>query len=289
MSPTQRANFLPPSMPKGPYQGRNDPRWPIYWKKREQERAFEWKTPIEFYGQVVDQNEEPIHDVEVSMNWTDISPKGTSAAVARTDNEGKFSITGIQGKNFGVRSLKKDGYVEAISSNRHSFEYAGFWEPTYHEPDPNKPVIFHMRKKGEPAPLVSKKGELVLAFGSPSPIPMPQTAEGASPIRVTLFESDARARKWRARVSVQNGGVLPALEEFPFQAPMDGYQPSLDLNEKSPHPPGWQDLDEGGCFYIKTPQGHGLLTLRQIRGKKTLRYEVLLNSNGGTNLEPSKP
>ena len=82
---------------------------------------------------------------------------------------------------------------------------------------------------------------------------------------------------------MDDGGIVPALEEFPFEAPQEGYQSSLDLNQGSPHPPGWQDLHEGGWFYIKTRQGYGLLKLRQIRGNKTLRYQVLLNSKGGTN------
>lgn len=280
---------LPDVMPKGPYQGMSDPRWPIYWKKREQDRKFEWNRPIEFYGKVVDQNEQPIPNVEVSLNWTDISPKGTSDAIKMTDADGKFSITGIQGKNFGVRSLKKDGYVEALKSNPHSFEYAGFWEPTYHEPDPNNPVIFHMKKKGESAPLVSFEGKFVLTFGTPSPIPMPHAAEAVSPVRVAVFENDAKTRKSRAQVSVDGGGIMPALEEFPFEAPKEGYQSSIDLNQESPRSPGWQDMDEGGWFYIKTAQGYGLLKLRQMRGKRTLHYQVLLNSKGGTNLEPAQP
>ena len=160
ISATQLASSMPDVMPRGPYQGMNDQRWPIYWKKREQDRAFEWKTPIEFYGKVVDQNEQPIPDAEVRMNWTDMSPKGTSDAIRTTDGDGRFSITGVQGKNFGVRSIKKDGYIEAFRSNPHSFEYAGFWEPSYHEPDPTNPVIFHMRKKGEAAALVSSEGKL---------------------------------------------------------------------------------------------------------------------------------
>ena len=71
--------------------------------------------------------------------------------------EGRFSITGIQGKNFGVRSLKKEGYI-AFRSNLQSFEYAGFWGvPSYHEPDPTKPVTFRMRKEGDmPEPMIQR-------------------------------------------------------------------------------------------------------------------------------------
>jgi hypothetical protein len=86
---------------------------------------------------------------------------------------------------------------------------------------------------------------------------------------------------------VDGGGIMPALEEFPFEAPTEGHRPSIDLNEESARPPGWQDMDEGGWFYIKTARGYGLLKLRHISGRKTLHYKILLNSEGGTNLEPA--
>ncbi len=38
--------------------------------------------------------------------------------------------------------VTKDGYLRETSKGRSAFEFAGFWEPTYHEPDPNNPVIF---------------------------------------------------------------------------------------------------------------------------------------------------
>ena len=208
---------------------------------------------------------------------------------ATSDGAGLFSITGISGKHMTVQ-VTKEGYDRETSKGRSSYEYAGFWEPSYHKPDPNNPVIFHLRKRGEPAPLVSSEGKFVMTFGTPSPIPMPQVAGTASPVKVTVFENDAKTRRWKAQVSVDDGGgIMPALEEFPFEAPTEGYHASIDLDQESPRPPGWQDLDEGGWFYIKTAQGYGLLKLRQMRGKKTLHYEILLNSKGGTNLEPAQP
>jgi hypothetical protein len=285
ISATQLAASVPDVMPRGSYQGMSDPRWLIYWKKREQDRDFEWKTPIEFYGKVLDQDGNPVAGATADINWTDMSPDGSSQMQVTSDAAGLFSVTGISGKHMTVQ-VTKDGYLREISKGRSAFEFAGFWEPTYYEPDPNNPVIFYLKKKGEPAPLVSSKGKFVATLGTPSPIPMPPSTGAASPIHITVFESDAKTRKWRAHISVEDGGIIPALEEFPFQAPKEGYQTSLDLNEESPHPPGWQDLHEGGWFYIKTGQGYGLLKLRQIKGKETLRYEILLNSEGGTNLEP---
>jgi hypothetical protein len=74
-------------------------------------------------------------------------------------------------------------------------EYAGFWEPSYHEPAPNNLVIFHMRKKGDAASLLFSEGKFVLTFGRPSQIPMPQTAGPGSPMSVTVFEERRREKK----------------------------------------------------------------------------------------------
>lgn len=281
------ASPISDALPRGPYEGINDRRWPIYWKKREQDRNFEWKTAIEFYGKVLDQDGNPVAGATADIVWTDMSPDGSSHMAVTSDGTGLFSVTGISGKHLTVR-VTKDGYLRETSKGRSAFEFVGFWEPTYYESDRNNPVIFYLRKKGEPAPLVSSEGKFVLTFGTPSPIPMPPSTGTPSPIKITVFESDAKTRKWQAHISVDDGGIVPALEEFPFEAPQEGYQSSLDLNQGSPHPPGWQDLHEGGWFYIKTRQGYGLLKLRQIRGNKTLRYQVLLNSKGGTNLEPAE-
>jgi protocatechuate 3,4-dioxygenase beta subunit len=104
------ANFTSDTrqQPDGPYQS-TDPRWKERLRLLKEDPRFEWKTPIAFYGKVIDQNAQPIPGFEVEVGWTDMSPKGTSAAIVTTDAEGNFSITGIRGKNLGVRSLKKDG------------------------------------------------------------------------------------------------------------------------------------------------------------------------------------
>jgi Carboxypeptidase regulatory-like domain len=275
--------------PGGPLQP-IDPRWAERRRLLKEDPQYEWKTPIEFYGKVLDQDGNPVTGATVDINWTDMSPKGSSHTQLTTDGVGKFSVIGIRGKHMTVQ-VAKDGYYREASKGRSSYEYAGFWEPTYHEPDPNKPVIFHLRKKGDPAPLVFSEGKFVITLGTQSQIPMPQVAGAgvASPVRVTVFENDVKTRLWKAQISVDGGGIMPALEEFPFEAPTEGYQSSIDLDQKSPRPPGWQDLDEGGWFYIKTPQGYGLLKLRQMGGKRTLHYQVLLNSKGDTNLEPARP
>jgi hypothetical protein len=242
--------------------------------------SFEWKMPINFYGKVVDEKGEPVSGAAIKMIGTDISPTGNFIDTSASDERGLFSLTGRTGKFLSVE-VKKDGYYTS-QENHTGFEYAAFSDPNYYQPDPNNPVIFHLRKKGEAAPLASSQGELLMTFGTPSAIPIPGITP--SPIIVTVYQNDVRVRDWKARVAVDGGGIEPTTEEFPFQAPADGYQPSINIDHDSPHATDWPD-EEGGRFYIKTAAGYGLLELHQTRGKRTLHYSVLINSAGGTALE----
>jgi hypothetical protein len=245
---------IPASMrqqPGSPYEPL-DPRWEERRRLRKEDPQYEWKTPIEFYGRVLDQNKQPIPGVEVDMSWTDMSPKGTSAVTATTDAEGKFSITGIQGKNLGIRSLSKDGYLEARKSNPHSFEYAGFWEPTYHVPDPANPVIFHMLKKGPSEPMIHRGPTLLGARNDGTPtsfdlITGRRAAAGSGDIAVPITRGPKTSNRfdWRATVVGRGGtGLIESNDEFMVMAPADGYQPQWTFGQKAT-----------AKFYVKTGDG----------------------------------
>jgi uncharacterized protein (TIGR02246 family) len=49
-------------------------------------------------------------------------------------------------------------------------EFDGFWEPTYHEPDRNNPVIFYLRKKGIAEPMIQHGPTLLGAPNDGTPI-----------------------------------------------------------------------------------------------------------------------
>src|SRR5208337_916291 len=56
-----------------------------------------WRTPIEFYGKVVDENTNPVADAQVAFDCNDTSAEGTSFYHVQSDANGLFSIRGIQG------------------------------------------------------------------------------------------------------------------------------------------------------------------------------------------------
>ncbi len=87
------------------------------------------------------------------------------------------------------------------------------------------------------------------------------------------------------RISVLNGGLQTSVEEFPFSAPTSAYQPSLLLDDRTPKPPMWSDLYEGGEFYFQSGSNYGRIDVEMISGKDWVRIKSWVNPSGSTNLE----
>jgi len=90
--------------------------------------------PINFYGKVVDQNGQPVSGASVEFGWTDISKDGSSQSKTSSDGEGKFNLENQKGRVLMV-TVSKPGYYTAKQQNQVGFDYAGFWEKTYYQPN----------------------------------------------------------------------------------------------------------------------------------------------------------
>jgi len=78
--------------------------------KEDAEKALnDWRTPIEFYGKVVDENTNPVSGAQIDFDANDTSAEGTSFYHTQSDADGLFSIKNIQGKILGVK-VNKEGY-----------------------------------------------------------------------------------------------------------------------------------------------------------------------------------
>jgi hypothetical protein len=110
----------------------------------------DWRTPIEFYGKVVDENSEPMAEAQVRFSCNDLSPEGTSFYETTSDADGLFSINEIQGLMCDVE-VSKPGYYKSRSA-RQFFYYAGL--PENFVPNRLEPVVFRLRGHGEIEPLI---------------------------------------------------------------------------------------------------------------------------------------
>jgi hypothetical protein len=251
---------------------------------RQRDRQFEWKMPIEFYGRVLDDRDQPVSGATVSTEWTDLSKEGSSERILLTDAAGLFSLTGITGKNLGVR-VKKDGY-KPYHANRSSYEYAAYFEREWHVPDRNNPVIFRLRKNRKTEPLIKREVLVRVAIGAPGTFEMdPKNPDAAKVVIDLLTNAELRFKQWSARISVPGGGLQATLEEFPFEAPESGYETSVFSDYDTPRPVGMVGIYQGGVFFVHNPKGYGRVELKMVPGNSDIRVISFWNPSGSRNLE----
>lgn len=247
------------------------------------DKKFEWKMPIEFYGKIVDEQGKPVAEVDIRFQWTNISAKGTAEHNTRSDVQGLFSLTGVTGKSLGV-SIRKQGYKHYYVGNQFSFEYAAYFEPEWYVPEAKHPVIFKIHKNREADPLITRENqEGQIAPGQSKSFVI--GPNGAAVVVERLPNISQGARGWAARITVPGGGLVLATEEFPIEAPENGYTPVVEVTDKTPKPMVWQG-DNGAAFFVKTPQGYGRITVRNTLGSAWVYVTSYFNPNPGSrNLE----
>ncbi|MFL6515978.1 MAG: carboxypeptidase-like regulatory domain-containing protein, partial [Chthoniobacterales bacterium] len=142
------------------YEGPTDVRWKWWNDMKKADPNFEWKVPIAFYGRVVDENGRTVSDATVRYGWNDVA--GSHEQHTATNGAGVFAIDGLRGKILSV-DVSKPGY-HSSRSDRHSFEFAAFFEPDYYKADAQRPITFHLTRKLSPQPLVARHISQAVAY-----------------------------------------------------------------------------------------------------------------------------
>jgi hypothetical protein len=211
------------------------------------ERAAELQNvPINFWGKVIDENDQPLSGVSVEIQTRHVQANILHAASAlestrrTTDASGLFAVTGARGDLLTVRSLRKEGYMLASSSLK-SF---GYNTSANHVPDENSPVTFRMWKQGIAEPLVTfHKSFRVPVDNTPLSIDLLQGRIGefggkSADLKISvgrgsdIAKSDSRRFDWTVVIQAINGGVVQASEEG-LRAPEAGYQEPVHITNLS--------------------------------------------------------
>jgi hypothetical protein len=266
-------------------------------EKLKEESRKPWLTPITFYGKVVDENAQPVEGAQVEFDWNDLSPAGHSEVRTTSDAWGLFSLTGVQGKRLLV-SVKKTGYYTWHERNQGSFEYASKSEDIYHKPDPNNPVLFYLKKKGEAEPLVKiEKYFRIRRDGTPVSVDLlkgKEAPKGQGDLQVECWTADQHKDRfnrynWRCRITVPNGGLIESTKEFDFEAPENGYRPSDEIEMPMSLAEKWRPEAEKR-YFVKLGNGnYARIMFRMIAGgDHFFKIESFLNPSGSRNLEYDK-
>jgi hypothetical protein len=104
-------------------------------------------VPINFYGRVVDESNQPVADASIHFEWSGMFVRGMNSADGVSDQNGYFSLLNKSGKSLGVSVSKAHYYSPRRNRDVESFQYA---VPSGNAfiPDPNKPVLYYLREKG---------------------------------------------------------------------------------------------------------------------------------------------
>jgi len=254
----------------------------------------EWRVPINFYGKVLDENENPVPGVSVSFGWTDLSPQGHSSASTASDASGLFALEGQTGKHLSV-SIVKDGYYTS-RSNLDSFFFSGKNENF--TPNRNVPVLFHLRKKGKGEALISTAipgfTGIVQLHHDGTPVELDllkgaQVSAGGGQLKLELWRDlsnpNARIFDWKLQMSAPGGGLISTDEEFAFQAPAGGYQPAVVIDMPATNL-NWQG-EVRSKYYIQLPDGkYGRIDFYFLSFNGVFTVQSAINPTGSRNLEP---
>jgi len=219
-------------------------------------------VPIDFYGQTVDQDGNPLSGVHVAVrvrHWN-IAALANSIPVHRdTDISGMFDIHNVTGDAFDLEGMSKEGYQLELT-------HRGFG-PTGGAP--GNPIVFKLWRKDIKEPLVKgKKTFNIIPDGRTYTIDITngvikESDQGTGDIKVWVTRPQSvelgQHFDWSCGIQVINGGLSqePDLSSPMYVAPTDGYFNSFQFEESATRN-GWGDGTGPRRFYISLNGGHQL-------------------------------
>lgn len=259
-----------------------------------------WRTPIVFFGKVLDESNQPVAGVHVSYGANSANEQLTqevrNEGEATSDARGVFKIAGIRGRSF-VLELSHPAYYTS-SSNPPGFDYAGELNSGNSVPDTeDKAMVFYMHHKGNPTALIERRGGLHKPpDGTTMEFPLrgKTRAEIIGQLQVQGWKGEPDPQSghydWKVRITLPSGGALESTNEFAFVAPETGYQQTLEINE-SKDDPNWK-ASADKAFFFKLPNyfARGQANI-DLFHDLYFSMQYFVNPDGSANLEndPSQP
>ena len=255
-----------------------------------------WQSGISFYGKVIDEKSNAVSGANVLFAWTETPTEGGNRTKnAISDSNGLFSLKGALGPSLNV-TVSKQGYYSS-QKDTNGFIYNPLMGGTF-SPNPDDPVIFHLRTR--------TKGEVVLKTRIPSGIGQiiklphdggtmtlslvgdnqPSPLDGKLLLTYWRDMSDLRASTfdWRLALSVSNGAILGTDEEFPFLAPVEGYQTTMNINMPATNQ-NWPS-EFVTNYYVHFSGGqYGRFIFRLAPYNGVFSIDSVINPSGSRNLE----
>jgi hypothetical protein len=258
-----------------------------------------WRTPLLYYGKVVDETNRPIPGVQVHYGGNSIDESLTkdlyNEGATTTDESGLFKISGMNGIGLMFQLSHPDYY--AYPENTTGFDVRSPPKDGILPDSETTATIFRMHHKGNPVPLIERHGGMhgpadgtVLNF----PLRGQTHTEVIGHLEVQAWKGQIDPSTgdydWRIKLAMPNGGAVVYTNRFAFTAPDAGYAPTFQLSV-SKDAPQWSATASVTLFF-KFPNyyARGEMTVDLSHDLYfTLNYFV--NPDGSANLEsdPNRP
>lgn len=252
----------------------------------------DWRRPIEFYGMAVDEASNALAGVRIRFRWVDETEtiEGHTAE-SLSDGEGRFSLNGKFGHSLHVW-VSKEGYY-ASRGGEASFLYS--LGNNLYSPEPNNPVVFRLRKRGEGAALATSANGMWDVLSIPVP-------KNGIPVRVDFSRKKADINgeleisesktasedgiNCLVKMTLMDGGFIETNDEFRFEAPARGYTPQVSYN-LSKNATNWvSHLSKNFYIVFGEPRRYGWLGIETDLSQETVFIRFAYNPTGSRNLEP---
>jgi hypothetical protein len=241
---------------------------------------------ISFYGQVVDQDGAPLSGARIRSSvrhWDSSAPNlgGSIPLNANSDSAGFFHLAGVAGDAISIEGIDKAGY-ELESTPLSYGAITG---------SPQTPITFRMWSTNIHESLISaNKSFQLIPDGRTYVINLTNgtiSESGEGDLKVWVKRPSSVGQRdrydWSCGLEVPNGGLVA--DQSPggamFQAPLEGYTPSLVYEQKVGS--GWANTTGEKRFYLSLNGGktYGQMTIelfayynKQIPGSVRLSYAV---------------
>jgi Carboxypeptidase regulatory-like domain len=229
------------------------------------------RTPISFWGKVVDESGAPIAGATAIILVNDKVLKTGSRHVLTTDVDGLFSLTGSHGIALSV-SVSKDGYSPTAKA-RAVCGYAVHSGTDIPIPSKSEPAVLVLRKK-QPVPELIVRSNTIPLSGDGTPIGIAlngpnQHSPSDTDIRVQVSISPATVSNrynWICRISLLDGGIQRRADPFNFEAPESGYHEVEEIRMAAADARPWSPQGFGDYFVKLNNDSYARVALQIVTG-----------------------
>lgn len=275
------------------------------------EKEISYISAIEFYGKIIDQNNDPVVGAKVLavINTYDrnldehIKHRGLRYRYDKiqkcSDDNGFFTIDKVKGLNLVIKGIEKEGYFASIDG-KDTFVFNKYHSSDVrHVAQKNNPVVFYLWKEGRKTKLIHKKLKIKIRDNAKyySIIFLEGKIYNEYDNRGDLFakliigdQNGSNRYDWKLVLKTIDGGIVETKDKYIFLAPKTGYNENYTLQvNKSDE--DWS-IRASRKFYFRSINGKFFAAINAKvwayhDGRGMLILEYYLNDKGGRNLEPS--